>query len=125
MLVYRVENEERKGPYVSDRWSADADKIGLGYWDMIESHRDKYTHPNTIEDDLDTSGTDRWHHAFPSLDMFEEWFLPKWRLALALSGYALVKYDVQYPDYRLGFSGKQVIFKKEKAEFVDCQPLIF
>jgi len=122
MIVYRVENHKGYGPYDESLWNSnDLDCIRIKYKDMLWHHDRSRQHPATYLDGLRTGDTRR--HGFASIEDYLAWFDLKWRLGMAMSGFALSTYDV--PKVEVGRSGKQVVFKMKEAEFVKCQPLIF
>lgn len=98
MKVYRVENDEFKGPYSTFEFP---------------DHQNEKTHPGWIEDFTDSIL--RWHWesdrqlvcGFPSREAYERWFAGKHRL-LRRAGFHLRVYDVEKVLHSK--SGKQIAF---------------
>jgi hypothetical protein len=110
MMVYRVENSERLGPYCGSR-STD-----------LTHHFNERTHPGPWGDNLGPVLCSYHRFGFSSLEMMRLWFSDEDRRGLRSDGYHLAAYEVRPMDVRHG--SKQIIFDHADAKLVDVFDLV-
>lgn len=109
MLVYRVENADRDGPYQGSRTTD------------LSRHYNVDTHPGPWHDGI--PNVSYFHRfAFASLEKFLSWFDAEERAGLARDGYHLSIYDVA-PCYVV-HGRKQVVFEAEHAILFETMDLV-
>lgn len=104
MIVYRVENENGRGPYSTSHDFRH---------DLIDAHNYSRRHPTPNFPSLDAETI--WLCGFASQESLNEWF-NGWLEKLTSVGFRVVRYDV--PDEFVKNSDIQLIFQKDKAELV-------
>lgn len=106
MFIWRIENRDGKGPYMTDRVN------GLGL--TGEEH-----HPGPMGDVPEfyrTRNYNLYFFGFKSLSDLRNWFHPTAISRLYKDGFKIVKYKVEKKYVLKG--GKQVAFLKNKATMV-------
>lgn len=106
--VYRVEDEQGRGPYV-DR--AEVPHADAAWATSLPGD----LHPLPWQDGIEHPGeTWRWRFGFASLGAFCAWFNPQDRAKIKRLGLKLARYVV--PSFAVKHGRKQVIFMAEVAE---------
>lgn len=111
MVVYRIEHpSDHLGPYATNVGKQSRRLLGRA---LCDAHI--HTRPTPVRDELDhffgKDGED-WFFACPNLETLQEWFNGFWT-ELIECGFIIVEYKTQH--YKLGASGKQLIFDINKA----------
>lgn len=104
--VYRLENENGKGPYTCGFLDADAQRL-LDQMHLSHAKTKRY-HPTPEEDNINVPPFSTWVFGFSSMDELEFWFmgfLPK----LLNNGFKVVTYE-NPKDIIIGASLRQVAF---------------
>jgi hypothetical protein len=111
ITVFRVENEEGKGPYTSTREPC-----------LLDAHSDDGKHPLPYEDgvfayEIDQYSKDARKHSygFPSVESVSNWFNDEELVWLSQEGFSINTYEVSQKHVRQG--KMQLAFLKEKATF--------
>jgi hypothetical protein len=110
MMVYRVENRNREGPY-SGRLTTD-----------LSHHYNAVTHPGPWDDGLGRSLYSYHRFGFSSLEMMRVWFNADDRRGLRTDGYHLAAYEV--PPSHVKHGSKQIIFDHYEAKLVERFDLV-
>jgi len=114
MFVYRVENNDGRGPYQGN-WVVRYKGHKYTSSDLGKSHGG-IQYPNIYEDDL--SVRKECFCACPSKAKICQWFNFKWRSILHLADYHVGVYKISIKDVLFGSSGKQVMFVKNNSKYI-------
>lgn len=109
MLVYRVENADREGPYAGPKTIS------------LDRHFNIETHPGPWYDNIPNVCYEH-RFGFSSMEKFVGWFNEAEREGLARDGYRLSIYDVA-PEHVIQ-GRKQVVFEAEKASLFEILDLV-
>lgn len=114
MKVYRVEDENKEGPYINKMFSC------RDWSENTDIHWDKDTHPTRgvdmflyklhDRDDLNSYELDDFICAFDSMEQLNEWFTEQEIEDLNEYGFNIVKYDIDDKYILEGNSKKQIMF---------------
>ena len=105
MLVYRIENAQRLGPYQHS--------VSWVYTDHMD-----LDHPQPCDDDIDCSAMTYSHVCgFDSLDKLKTWFTHEELTGLSTLGYSLSTYEVDSGHCLIG--KRQVVFYYPLAKLVE------
>lgn len=117
MLIYRIEDESGKGPYIGV-WKDEA--TGQSDAALSCSHADA-EHP-VASIDIGEDFDKKHFCGCPSLEALEEWF-DGWEEILFRNGYFIVKYDIPDDQVLMGYSGRQVGFVPDCTKTVVSKPI--
>lgn len=106
MIIYRVENSQREGPYLLDR-SETYSKFRM---DMIDRHSKDKNHPKPEDDGIKKSAWSCFVYGFKDMDQLLAWFTPEDLAGLKEEGFFIVEIDVRDPlDFQFQLGGHQVV----------------
>lgn len=116
MLVFRLENEEGKGPFAGAKDEEDWREL------VVITGWDPYNGPMGVPDhNVEYS----WMRAnpdvrfgCPSIEAFNYWFPPVWEKFLCNSGFELKVFEVDDDNVIIGNSGRQCIYRTSDAREV-------
>ncbi len=105
--IYRVENFAGRGPYGLNIYE---------FQEMEEAHCDE-RHPNLFFD-FGLWNAEDLVFAFPDISNLKNWF-SGYENVLKFREYSISVYEIKKNDFILGKSGKQLIFDKKTAIFIE------